>query len=679
MQTVYTAVPIMSLLPSSAPLHAPAMPAGGRPRIWAMGISRLSRAFAELIPAYAARAEFRIVGRAFEAAASAINREVREGRVDVVVAGGSNGAYLRQHVDVPVVLVKVTGFDVMSALATARRISPKVALVTHASTYAEVDEFVRAFSLDIPRYTYLTEDDATARVRALKEEGIRVVVGPGMVTDLADKYGLMGVFLYSGNAVRLALEDAIEAARLRRIESTRRDYVNTILAHLNEGVAAVDTEGRVQAFNPAMERFLGTPTGVAVGRKLSTLAPGLALDAVMESGTRELEAIHRLGDRMVVVNRIPIVGEAGTTGAVLTIQDANAIHRADRNLRSRARARPAGVRYSLDDLAGASPAMSDLRALARRYALVDSTVLVGGESGTGKEVLAQGMHDASPRRAFPFIAVNCAAFPESLLESELFGYEEGAFTGARRGGKAGLFESAHNGTLFLDEVGDMPPALQTRLLRVLQEKQVLPIGGIEAVPINVRVIAATHRDLAARVREGTFRQDLYYRLNILRIEMPPLRERVADLPDLAELLYRRAQERLGTKAPQRLPATVRERLTRYAWPGNIRELENVTERIAVLVAGAELQPAALQRELQAAVPELFSSENGEGVSRMPMEMEMAMLTAPSEESRSLAGVAKASQAEHIRRVLAECGGNRTAACAQLGISATTLWRRLKEG
>ncbi|WP_083860206.1 propionate catabolism operon regulatory protein PrpR [Cupriavidus sp. BIS7] len=641
---------------------------GARPRIWAMGISRLSRAFAELIPAYAGRAEFRIVGRAFEAAASAINREARENRVDVVVAGGSNGAYLRQHVDVPVVLVKVTGFDVMSALATARRISPKVALVTHASTYAEVDEFVRAFSLDIPRYTYLTEDDATARVRALKEEGVRVVVGPGMVTDLADKYGLVGVFLYSGNAVRLALEDAIEAARLRRIESTRREYVNTILAHLNEGVAAVDGEGRVQAFNPAMERFLGAPAGVAVGRKLSTLAPGLSLDGVMQSGTRELEAIHRLGDKMVVVNRIPIVGETGTTGAVLTIQDANAIHRADRNLRSRSRARAAGVRYSLEDLAGDSPAMNDLRALARRYALVDSTVLVSGESGTGKEVLAQGMHDASPRRAFPFVAVNCAAFPETLLESELFGYEEGAFTGARRGGKAGLFESAHNGTLFLDEIGDMPPALQTRLLRVLQEKQVLPIGAIEAVPVNVRVIAATHRDLSALVREGSFRQDLYYRLNILRIEMPPLRDRAADLPVLAELLYRRAQERLGIAEAQALPAIVRARLARYAWPGNIRELENVTERIAVLVAGANLTPAALQRELQAAVPELFSGDQG-----------IAIAMAEGEPAQSLAGVSKASQAEHIRRVLADCGGNRAAACAQLGISPTTLWRRLREG
>lgn len=651
-----------------------------------MGISRLSRAFADLVPAYADRAEFRIVGKGYEAAASAVNREVREGRLDVVVAGGSNGAYLRQHVDVPVVLVKVTGFDVMSALATARRISPRVALVTHASTYAEVEEFARAFSLSIPAYTYLTEDDAAARVKALKQEGVQVVVGPGMVTDLADQIGLVGVFLYSGNSVRMALEDAIEAARLRRIESSRREYVNAILSHLNEGVAAVDAEGRIQSFNPAMERLLGTSAALAAGRKLATLAPGLALDGVMQSGTKELEAIHKLGDKMVVVNRIPILGEGGATGAVLTIQDANAIHRADRNLRSRSRARPAGVRYSLDDLAGASRAMTDLRELARRYAAVDSTVLIEGESGTGKEVLAQGMHDASGRRAFPFVAVNCAAFPEALLESELFGYEEGAFTGARRGGKAGLFESAHNGTLFLDEVGDMPPALQTRLLRVLQEKQVLPIGGLEAVPVNVRVIAATHRDLAALVREGTFRQDLYYRLNILRMAMPPLRERAEDLPELAELLYRRAQERIGLPLHDErhgLPEAVRARLPHYGWPGNIRELENVTERIAVLVAGRRLAGDALLRELRTAAPELFAAQGGEGgvtVAAAPVVPQADAMPAngtSAAASRSLAGVARASQAEHIRRVLAECGGNRTEACHLLGISPTTLWRRLK--
>ena len=653
----------------------------GLPRIWALGISRLQRAFAELIPAYSHLAEFRIVGRAYDSAADAIRREAREGKLDVVVSGGSNGAYLRQHVDLPVVLVKVTGFDVMSALSTARRISPHVALVTHASTYAELDEFTRAFSLSIPAYTYLTEDDATARVQTLKQEGVKVVVGPGLVTDLADRLGLIGVFLYSGNSVRMALEDAIEAARLRRIESGRRDYVNNILAHLNEGVAAVDGEGRIQSFNPAMERFLGTAAANAVGRKLQALSPGLSLDDVIQSGTKELEAIQKVGDRMVVVNRIPLANESGTTGALLTLQDATAIQRVDRNLRSRSRTRLPGVRYSLEDLAGTSAAMAHLRDLARRYAAVDSTVLIGGESGTGKEVLAQGMHDASPRRAFPFVAVNCAAFPETLLESELFGYEEGAFTGARRGGKAGLFESAHNGTLFLDEVGDMPPALQTRLLRVLQEKQVLPIGGLEAVPVNVRVIAATHRDLAQRVREGSFRQDLYYRLNILRIEVPPLRERAEDLPELADLLYRRALERLGLEHRDGLPEAARIRLAGYHWPGNIRELENVTERIAVLVAGRPLEPAELQRELHAAVPELFGDDAGETpetriVVDIPAQ-ESARSGRQRRVSRSLAGVAQASETEHIRRVLAECGGDRNAACHILGISPTTLWRRLK--
>lgn len=274
------------------------------------------------------------------------------------------------------------------------------------------------------------------------------------------------------------------------------------------------------------------------------------------------------------------------------------------------------------------------------------------------------------------MAVNCAAFPEALLESELFGYEEGAFTGARRGGKAGLFESAHNGTLFLDEVGDMPPTLQTRLLRVLQEKQVLPIGGLDAVPVNVRVIAATHRDLPAMVRDGSFRQDLYYRLNILRIEMPPLRERAEDLSELAELLYRRAQERLGTERPQRLPAAARSRLARYAWPGNIRELENVTERIAVLVAGRKLEADALLRELQAAVPELFGGDGAMVTAQAPAEPAARTATA-GKPGHSLARVKQSSEVEHIRRVLAECGGDRTAACHVLGISPTTLWRRLK--
>ena len=634
-----------------------------RPRIWAIGISRLLDAFAELVPAYTDRADIRIIEKGFEAAAVAVEEGLREGRVDAVVSGGANGTYLRQHVNAPVMLVKVTGFDVLSALATARRVSARIALVTHASTYAEMDEFCRAFNIDIPAYTYLTAYDASKLVLSLKADGIAVVVGPGLVTELADKAGMTGVFLYSGHSVRSAIEDAIEATQLRQAEATRRQYVNAILSHLNEGVVAVDAAGYVQAFNPAMERFLDVAQADALGQRWQHISPALPLEAVMQTGIQELEAIHRLGDKTVVVNRIPLVRLGTPAGAVLTMQDATAIQRVGRNLRSRSRARPTGVRYTLENLRGTSAAMRSVRELARRYAAVDSTVLIHGESGTGKEVIAQGMHHASPRHAFPFVAVNCAAFPEALLESELFGYAEGAFSGASRGGKIGLFEAAHDGTLFLDEIGDMSPALQVRLLRVLQERQVLPLGSLDPVPVNVRIIAATHRNLQDLVNEGSFREDLFFRLNILRIDVAPLRERMEDVIVIAQELYQRIALRLQLAPGEGLPHSLETYLLRHEWPGNIRELENVLERVAVLMGGRTLTDRDWQAELRAAVPEFF-----------PRQAPTLKTPAPA----PLADMARSTGIAHIRQVLQECGGDRAEACRILGISATTLWRRLRK-
>ncbi|MBN3801395.1 sigma 54-interacting transcriptional regulator, partial [Burkholderia sp. Ac-20392] len=234
-----------------------------------------------------------------------------------------------------------------------------------------------------------------------------------------------------------------------------------------------------------------------------------------------------------VVHRGPLVDRGVTSGSVLTFQESRAVERLDRALRSQPTTQQFAARYALDDVVGASVPMARVRDLVRRYAKSDATVLVLGESGTGKEMIAQSLHALSARRSYPFVAVNCGAFPEALLESELFGYEEGAFTGARRGGKTGLFEAAHRGTLFLDEIGEMPPSLQSRLLRVLQEREVIRLGSTEPIRIDVRVIAATHRPLLAAVEAGTFRADLYYRLNILNVGLPPLRERAADIPALA--------------------------------------------------------------------------------------------------------------------------------------------------
>ncbi|HEX9306002.1 MAG TPA: sigma 54-interacting transcriptional regulator, partial [Anaeromyxobacter sp.] len=318
--------------------------------------------------------------------------------------------------------------------------------------------------------------------------------------------------------------------------------------------------------------------------------------------------------------------------------------------------------HALGDVVGDSPTIRRARDLAARFARTDATVLVTGASGTGKELFAQGIHLASSRRDRPFVAVNCAALPESLLESELFGYEEGAFTGSRRGGKPGLFEAAHTGTIFLDEVGDMPSPLQTRLLRVLQQREVLRLGGNDPTPVDVRVVAATNRDLESRVAQGAFREDLYYRLAILRLHLPALADRRDDVPKLAAHLLSAALARHGAsgdRAHGRALAAIAPRLAAHAWPGNVRELENVLERIAVLF-GAAGDEGPDEDELRAVVPELFAKRPRRGT-----------------EGEGLRGMRRADERAHVLRVVADCGGSQIEAARRLGIGRTTLWRKLR--
>ena len=235
----------------------------------------------------------------------------------------------------------------------------------------------------------------------------------------------------------------------------------------------------------------------------------------------------------------------------------------------------------MDDLVAKSPAMKRVVEMAARIATVDSTLLIMGESGVGKEVITNKIHALSRRKSQPFIKINCGAIPENLLESELFGYAGGAFTGAKREGKPGMFELASNGTLFLDEIGELSLGLQVKLLRVLQEKTLVRVGGVKSIPIDVRVIAATNRDLQAMVKAGTFRDDLYYRLNVFGIQIPPLRERREDLPPLLYDLLHKFNLKYGVQ--KRLAPAAVEKLLNYNWPGNVREMENLMERLVVLV------------------------------------------------------------------------------------------------
>lgn len=648
----------------------------GRPRIWACGISRLSDLFLDIAAEYNDRAELRVVTRGFEDIVREIDAAGLE-RPDVVVAGGSNGAYLKPRLSLPVVVINPTGFDVMHALARARRTSPgdaeSVALVTHGDTPDEVRRFVAAYGMDVVFASYTSRQGAESCVLDLRDRGVGVVVGPGLVTDLATQAGMNAVFLYSRDSVRAAFDTALEVVQATRREAQRRQRLDNLLQHLRDGVVALDAQGRVEAINQRLATALGIDAKQAAGQPLLSIAPNL-LGLLPDAEGDTLGTVHGVN---YVIHRGPLTstGAGASEGTVFTFQESRAVERLDRTLRSRQRPQQFSARYRIDDLVGESAPIERVRTLVRRYAKSDATVLVLGESGTGKEMVAQGMHQLSARRDFPFVAINCGAFPEALLESELFGYEEGAFTGARKGGKTGLIEAAHRGTLFLDEIGEMPLPLQSRLLRVLQEREVVRLGSTEPTRVDIRVVAATHRALTDAVEAGTFRADLYYRLNILTIALPPLRERPDDvMPLAAELLVQaaRREPRLLLRIPDTEVAThvlahVADPLRHYRWAGNVRELQSVVERIAVELAHADDADAGTitQDVLRLIAPEVFA--NGTH-GKVPAPMTLTL----RERSRGV-------EAEEIRAALAAHDGDRDAVCAALGISKTTLWRRLQAG
>ena len=322
-----------------------------------------------------------------------------------------------------------------------------------------------------------------------------------------------------------------------------------------------------------------------------------------------------------------------------------ALRRENENLRAQLR-----ERYGIAGFLAQSPAMTSVLDLVGRVAPTDATLLIQGESGVGKEVIARAVHQASARSARPFVALNCGAVPEALLESELFGHLRGAFTGAV-GSKPGLFEEASGGTIFLDEIGEMPAALQVKLLRVLQSGEIRRLGATQATTIDVRVLAATNRDLVEMVRQGAFREDLFYRLNVIQVLVPPLRERREDIPLLAEHFLARAAEKLGRDL--RLSPEIVERLLRYAWPGNVRELENALERAAVLSANGEIEVAALPARVTEAKRKPLVSEN------LPPNPTLEII-----------------ERAYIMWVLQSEGGNKTRAAEVLGIDPSTLYRKL---
>jgi propionate catabolism operon transcriptional regulator len=607
----------------------------------------------------AGRLRVRALRGHFEGAVDEIRRMAASGECDVVLSAGANAEFLRSQVPVPVVSVRVGGFDVMAALSAAGAGAEQTALMLFKAIPTGVAEFLKDYRTPVELRSYTSGADAERLVAELAAAGVRTVVGAGVAVRSARAHGLRGVFLYSRSAVLAAMEEALSLVHAQGAERVVRERLASVLQHLDAGVVAIDAQGRITAANTAADRLTGVALGAAVGAPLAQALPDLGAVFAAGGDAAHLPRLHAIAGQQLIVRFALLLAAGVSAGAVFTLNKPSDVEQAFRHLRAHEKRRAAAPRYTLDHLVQASVQMQQVVRRARTIAQhSEASVLVTGPSGVGKELLAQGIHNAGKRRGKRFVAVNCGALTPSLLESELFGYEAGAFTGARREGRAGLFEVADGGTVFLDEIGELPLELQTRLLRVLQEKEVTRVGSHEAVPVNVRVISATHRGLLAMVRDERFRADLFYRLAVVSVEMPPLAQRPADLEALAAQMVGAALRDVGMDAAlPRVLAKLPKVLQAHAWPGNARELQNFAHRVAVCALEAGGAPTAAQ--LLGLID--LSPVGG------------------AAENDGLSGRRKIDELAQIQRVLKACNGSYEAAATRLGISRTTLWRRLRAG
>ncbi|MGI6204596.1 MAG: sigma 54-interacting transcriptional regulator [Anaerovoracaceae bacterium] len=396
--------------------------------------------------------------------------------------------------------------------------------------------------------------------------------------DIADAFNIRGVLEQLDMRAAPAYLVPMHEGLFKNLEQHNR-YISAnelLMKMLSGAIISVDKDGNITAVNDQCEKQLGVKAQYIVGKNGNEIFPFIQFREALERHRSVDEYVCRYRDEDLIVSVAPKTNAGKYYGAIAVVKRFREEEKRHRRLKGELMDRGYVAKYTFDDIIGSSKAMKETKDKAMRMARSDSSVLITGENGTGKEMFAQAIHNASTRAGRQFVAVNCGAIPANLLESELFGYEEGAFTGALKGGKAGIFEMASTGTLFLDEISEMDMALQQKLLRVLQEKEVVRVGGNYVIPVNCRIIASSNRDLGRMVADGKFRMDLYYRLRVLPLRIPPLRERKEDIPDLINSF----EKRFGSK--MKYTSRAREMVEAHEWYGNVRELRNCVEYLAEL-------------------------------------------------------------------------------------------------
>lgn len=565
----------------------------------------------------------------------------------VVVRGLTSMALQEKYPDMTIITIHMDSYDISVALTEVKEKYPevkKIGLVLPSSFVYSGAILSSLSKIEIIQKDVTNENEIEDTIEEMRKSGCEAFIGGLTLTHICQKKGYKYVFIKTGpNAIETSINEAISAFRILDRERKRFALMKSLVDNTPGSLLIIDEDGFVSAANQASLSFF--KRNELVGVNANELFP---FDTFKKS--EELEVIQTIGNETVLLTEHPVYIEGEKRSTYVLIRPLNDIIKAERKVNGKLQEKGLVAKYSFQDIVAHNISMRSLIAKALRYAEVEGNVLLTGETGTGKELFVQSMHNASPRRDKPFVAINCATLSEQLLESELFGYTEGAFTGASKGGKTGLFELANGGTIFLDEIDEIPIRFQAKLLRVIQEKEIRKIGGDEFIPVDVRIMSATNQNIIDLIDKGLFRQDLYYRINLLKLNIPPLRERKDDIP----YIFRRFVEkksRVLNIVPPLVDEDAMEELKKYSWPGNIRELRNVAER-AVIFSSSNTITLSVIKDIDIESDEKIkiNKVDSEEKPLSPREMYKEFLDS---------GLTLSKYAESV------------------GISRTTLWRKFK--
>ena len=510
---------------------------------------------------------------------------IKECSADIIVARGITSAALRkERYDAHIIDIEVTGYDIFNAIISCKNKfnCDNVGIIVTKNVLCDISSLRQISGANLTVFKVNDENDITNAIKEGKKNGIEAFIGGTTAKKICDEMGIKCIIMEVGpEAVENSVRIAIDAAESINNERSKTIIMKNVLNNTKNGVIAITKKGKVEEINLEARDIFGISLDTHVKEiVIEELFPKNEWKEVIKENVSK-DIFFKKQEMLYMTNMSPLFIEGDVNGVLITIHNAEQVRETESKIRAKLRKKGLVAKYNIDDILGESDLIKQAKKMSEKYSKVNSNVLIVGETGTGKELFAHSIHNLSKRSMQPFVAVNCAAVPENLLESELFGYSDGAFSGAVKGGKIGLFELAHGGTIFLDEIGEMPFNLQAKILRVLEEKEIRRVGDDKVIPIDVRVISATNIDMPRKIAKGEFRTDLYYRLNLLDITVVPLRDRKKDIPILARYFIKQAAKKNFITNIDIDERAIIE-LCRWSWNGNIRELRNICERLVVL-------------------------------------------------------------------------------------------------